>query len=88
LDLFENFCFSEKIKVNAYHERIAPMYIWRTYDKQEIDMIEEYNGKLFAYECKWSPKKNNEQIPVSFREAYPNAKYSVVHRENYLDFLT
>lgn len=86
-NLFENFCVSEKIKTNAYKGHISPIYFWRTYDRQEIDMVEEYDGKLFAYECKWSPNKQNMKVPVSFRSAYPKADFSVIHRENYLDFI-
>lgn len=84
--LFENFCIAEKIKMNMYKGRISPMYFWRTYDKQEIDIVEEYDGQLFAYECKWSPKKQNIKAPASFHTAYPDAQFSVMHRENYLDF--
>jgi predicted AAA+ superfamily ATPase len=86
--LFENFCVSEKLKLNAYHGYISPLYFWRTYDRQEIDFIDERDGILFASECKWSPRKQGVIIPPSFRSAYPQAEFSVIHRENCLDVLT
>lgn len=29
----------------------------RTYDEQELDIVEERDGELFGYELKWSEKK-------------------------------
>jgi hypothetical protein len=58
------------------------MYFWRTYDQQEIDLVEERDGRLFGYECKWSPKKP-VTAPRSWAEAYPEAEFSIVHPKNY-----
>jgi hypothetical protein len=60
-------------------------YFWRTWQQKEIDLIEEREGKLFAYEFKWS---GGARVPKSFRSAYPEAEFQVVNRENYLDFIT
>ena len=43
---------------------------WRTTQQQEIDCLEEHQGKLFAYEFKWNPSKK-KRIPKTFTRAYP-----------------
>ena len=65
-NLWENFLISERVKNNAYHNKNAKYYFWRTTQKQEIDFIEEIDGKLFAYEFKYNPKKNANKMPVDF----------------------
>ncbi len=39
--LWENFLISERVKNNAFHNRKAKYYFWRTSQKQEIDFITE-----------------------------------------------
>lgn len=34
----------------------ANRFFWRTQDQQAIDYIEERDGKMRAFEFKWSPK--------------------------------
>ena len=65
--------------------KTAYSYFWRTYDKKEIDLVEEREGKLFGYEIKWGRKP--KKIPRAWREAYPNAEYNTISRENYLEFV-
>ena len=55
--LWENFIFIERMKRRVYAGIYANIYFWRTYDGQEIDLVEERDGGLFGYECKWSPRK-------------------------------
>jgi hypothetical protein len=83
--LWENYLFCERLKRNAYLRTQTDMYFWRTYDRQEIDIVEEKDGVLHGYECKWSPGK--KRIPPAWRQAYPEAGYTVVTRENFLDFV-
>lgn len=85
--LWENFIFIERMKHRTYAGIYANTYFWRTYDGQEIDLVEEREGKLFGYECKWSPRKE-VSAPRSWLGAYPNAEFAVITPENYLDFLT
>ena len=37
------------------------MYFWRTYDQKEIDLIEEEEGMLRAYEFKWGSMSRKSQ---------------------------
>ena len=83
--LWENYCCSERIKHNSYKSNTVNSYFWRTYDQQEIDLIEEKNDALDAYEFKW--KEENVKIPVAFHKAYPEALYNTIHQKNYLDFI-
>ncbi len=84
--LWENFLVSERIKLNFNKNRWVKSYFWRTLQKQEIDYIEEENGKINAYEFKWNTKAK-KTTPSSFQEAY-NSSVSVINPENYIEFLT
>lgn len=83
--LWENYLISERIKANNNNRLGKEFYFWRTYDKQEIDLIEEDSGSLNAFEIKWGNK--NPEAPGAFKDAYPNAIYEVINRENYLKYL-
>ncbi len=84
-DLWENYLFIERLKKNNYEQRFTETYFWRTYDQQEIDCIEVKNQEIEAFEFKWGNKK--AKIPVAFANAYPEAKFSIISKENYLDFI-
>ncbi len=86
--LWENFMFIERLKYRAYLPLYANMYFWRTYDKQEIDLVEEYGGNLYGYEFKWSGGKIPQRgAPKGWLEAYPIAEYKVIHSDNYQEFV-
>ena len=84
--LWENYLVSERFKRNEYSESYANSWFWRTQAGQEIDYIEERDGHLSAFEFKWSPTAKTKQ-PKAFREAYPNSSFTVIHRDNAVDFL-
>jgi len=46
----------ERLKTKEYKRIFANNYFWRTYDRQEIDLVEEREGKLFGYEFKYHEK--------------------------------
>jgi predicted AAA+ superfamily ATPase len=83
--LWENFLISERIKYLKYHKLYAKTYFWRTAQQQEIDWIEEINGKITAYEFKWKSKKK-VKFPQKFLNAY-QAEVKVVDTENYFEFI-
>ena len=84
--LWENYLVSERMKYNAYRQRYARMWFWRTTQQQEIDLIEEEDQRLLAWEFKWNPKKK-VRWSKTFTENYPQAETASVHRDNYGDFL-
>ena len=82
--LWENFIISEKIKNQVYKREYSNNYFWRTYEKQEIDFIEEKNGKLYAYEIKWSVK--NVKIPELWKKTYKESEFYIINKENFLSY--
>lgn len=84
--LWENFIVVERLKKRSYQSIIANMYYWRTYDGQEIDLVEERSGALFAFECKWSDRKQ-ARPPKSWLESYPEQEFTVVTQSNYFDII-
>jgi hypothetical protein len=85
--LWENFMVSERIKQNSYNRDYRKSYFWRTQTQQEIDLLEEKDGILYAFEFKWNDKKQS-RVPKSFAEAYPEHRFEVITPANYLDLLT
>ena len=85
--LWENFFIMERIKRNCYKGIKANYYFWRTKTQQEIDFIEEYDGKIKIFEMKWNIRKANSKFPASFVKAYRPAVMHVVTPDNYLEFL-
>jgi hypothetical protein len=83
--LWENFLISERMKMQAYHQQYTSRYFWRTVQKQEIDLIEERGGKIFAFEFKWK-NAGRKKIPASFLENY-QATGQIIDRENFREFL-
>ncbi len=84
--LWENYICSERIKFNDYSNRNVNSYFWRTYDQQKIDLIEEKNASLEAFEIKW--KETKVKIPAAFSKAYPRASFTVIQQQNYLQYIT
>lgn len=84
--LWENFLQVERLKHRQYSKSYGNMYFWRTYQQQEIDLIEEREGNLFAYEFKWSPNKGGK-VPSNWTKTYPNASDQVIHPNNYWKFI-
>jgi len=86
-ELWENYLMSERIKHNAYKKIRANFYFWRTYDQQEIDLIEDCEGQLSAFEFKWNSNKK-VKMPGGWAKAYPEATFEVINPDNYLDFIS
>ena len=84
--LWENYWIAERLKKLAYQQTSANVYFWRTYDQQEVDWVEEREGKLYGFECKWSSRRKTK-APAAWRGAYPEAEYEVVTPENFLSFV-
>lgn len=83
--LWENFMMMERLKRRVYDSIYTNMYFWRTYDQQEIDLIEERGGKYLGYEFKWSQART--KVPRSWLSAYPEASFQVISPANYQEFI-
>jgi len=75
------------MKRNAYNGYYCHRYFWRTRQQQEIDYLEEYGGRLFAYEFKWNPKAK-AKFPKTFIKAYPDSEQLLITPENFQVFLS
>jgi len=84
--LWENYIMSERIKYHSYSGTICNRYFWRTYDKQKIDLVEEKEGKLFAYEFKW--KKTKSKVPTAWAKTYLKSSFEVITVDNYSEWLS
>ena len=84
--LWENFLVGERFKRNKYAENYVNPWFWRTQAQQEIDYVEEQDGRLSAYEFKWNPSAKTKQ-PKAFQSAYPESSFNVVHRDNFAEFI-
>lgn len=84
--LWENFLIVEKKKLLAEKGENSNLYFWRTHKGQEIDLIEERDGVLHAFEFKWNLKKK-PNIPEIFAKTYPNHTFEVVSRDSWLGFI-
>ena len=84
--LWENFLVSERVKYNHYNNKIPNTFFWRTHARQEIDLIEESGGQMYAYEFKWGSLKRI-RFPESFLKSYPVYKTSIIHRDNFEEFI-
>jgi len=85
--LWENFIVMERFKKQSYLNAYGSTYFWRTYDQQEVDIVEERDGKAHGFEITWSPK-NKKKEPKDWKRAWSETTYEVVTSENYLDFVT
>lgn len=83
--LWENYIFMELYKKSVNGLNHDTYYFWRTHTGQEIDIIKETNGSIVAFECKWS--KETAKVPPLFSVNYPTAEFSVIHKNNYLEYL-
>ena len=86
--MWENYLILERLKRNINRPFRPHAFFWRTQApmNQEIDYLEEGNGKLQAWEIKSNPQVK-AKIPLTFRNAYPDAETGILTPENYDDFL-
>lgn len=81
--LWENFVIAEVKKRENSLGNLQKLYFWRTYDKQEINLVVDIAGKLHAYEIKW--KKSRKKAPKAWTDGYPDATWQVITRQNLWD---
>ena len=86
-DMWENFVIAERMKQNIYKNSFAQSWFWRTRQQQEIDYLEEEDGRLLAFEFKWNERKGNVKCPDSFLKAYPHVEFKVITPKNVEEFL-
>jgi predicted AAA+ superfamily ATPase len=85
-ELFENFFVMERLKYLSNNSIYRNSYFWRTYDGQEIDLVEEGEGKLLGLEVKYSSKAKLKKKKL-FTDIYDNSSIELVNKDNYLNYL-
>lgn len=85
--LFENFAIIERMKKYLHQRQFANFYFWRTYDQKEIDLIEEREGKLKAFEFKWKDGQGSLKAANEFTSTYENSQYQVVTPSGFDEFI-
>lgn len=86
--MWENYLIMERVKLNANRPFPPRQFFWRTMapKSNEIDYLEEADGKLRAWEIK-SDTNSTAKIPRTFKNAYPDAETGIITPRNYDSFL-
>jgi uncharacterized protein len=82
--LWENFIIAEKYKSQLGLGYKTNLYFWRTYEGQEVDLVEDKGGELKGFEIKLKTK--NRKQPKDWG-LYKNSSWKVIDRENYYEFI-
>jgi hypothetical protein len=82
--LWENFIFMERLKKNMYSESYVNMYFWRSKSGSEIDLVEEKDGSINAYEFKFSEEKIKKI--TDWEENY-KSDVKIINKFNFTDFV-
>lgn len=85
--LWENFIIGERLKFVQYNNIWCNRFFWRTKQQQEIDYIEDRDGKLFAFEFKWGTSRAVKPS-ATFTKAYPDSEFSLITPDNYQTFIS
>ena len=83
--LWENYCIVERKKYLQRHKIWARHYFWRSYTRQEVDLVEEVDTATAAYEFKY--KGQNAKVPSGFKAAYPDVPFTVIASGQFTGFL-
>jgi len=83
--IWENFIINERMKFVKNNGLYRNIYFWRTTAGSEIDYIEEYDGKIYAYEFKYN--KDKYKLPKKFVESYKPTDFKLINKNNFLEFV-
>ncbi len=82
--LWENFVILEMRKKINNKRELASQYFWRTYDGAEIDLIEQRQEKIYAYEIKYNKIKKNP--PKSWSDNFEDYSFDTITINNFYNF--
>jgi predicted AAA+ superfamily ATPase len=83
--LWKNYLIAERIKKQQYLGMKVENFFWRTYDQQELDMVEKNNDNLHGFRFSWHKKKYT--IPAAWRRGYPEATFQIITPDNYQEWI-
>ncbi len=85
--LWENFCLVERMKRNQKQDYFPLSYFWRSYTRQEVDLVEDYGGELKGYECKLTKQKISKATKTAFTEDTKAQTVEIINKENVEKFI-
>jgi len=85
--LWENFIIMERIKYNYATNKRVKSYFRRNHQQQEIDLIEECDGILQAFEIKYSANKSGS-LSSEFAKSYGVNTITTINTKNYWWYLS
>jgi len=74
------------MKFLQYNNMDTRQYFWRTTQQQEIDLVEDYQEKISAFEFKWG-KSDKVRFSQTFTESYKGAETKIITPDNLGEFL-
>ncbi|MBI2023167.1 DUF4143 domain-containing protein [Candidatus Giovannonibacteria bacterium] len=87
--LWENFCIVERMKRNDTAGRLANYYFWRSYQREEIDMIEVENENIYGFEFKREMQSLDKKIKEIYtQDLAGKGDLEVISSENFRNFVT
>ncbi|NCU29249.1 ATP-binding protein [Candidatus Saccharibacteria bacterium] len=88
--IWENYMVSERIKLQKNHLLYRNNYYWRKRSGAEVDMIEEYDGKLFPYEFKFNKTQATRGSYVFIEDYHTKGAQpvKVVNKDNFTSFVS
>ena len=75
------------MKRNANAGRHPSYHFWRTYDRKEIDLVEESEGRLAAFEFRSGEAGRSKGITELWTESYPESAAEIVTPDTAHGFL-
>jgi len=85
--LWENLQVIERMKYNAAKQK-TPLYtFWRSYQGNEIDLIEAFDGERTAFEMKLTGTTANKKSREYFLAEMKGTKFSIINRSNFIDYI-
>lgn len=79
--LWENFFFTERLKLHDFSKDGARIHFWRSKQKHEVDFLEVLDGKVSAFECKLSATRPTTSMRA-YARTYPGDALDVATPEN------
>ncbi len=84
-NLWENFVIAERFKLALAQRKTTQFFYWRTYDGAEIDLIEQTDNTINAFEIK--VKKIRQKPPQSWSQVIKKYTFETVTMDNFGKFL-
>jgi predicted AAA+ superfamily ATPase len=84
--LWENFCVNELRKQTQPLSAPINDYFWRNYAGAEVDYIQQREGKIYPFECKWGSKK--PRLPKAFTDDFDTQPLQAISPTDFDSLIT